>query len=494
MRNINIMNIFYQLLKYNKLNLLILLIASSFKSYAAQSPEGFADVVEPLMPAVVNINTVKYNKVKEGNRRLFPKDAFPQNHPFQEFFENFGLQFFGDEMPSNPKAVSLGSGFIVTADGEIVTNNHVIADADEINIKLNNNKEYKAKIIGRDPRTDLALLKIQTDEPLPFVRFGDSGKSRVGDWVITIGNPFGLGGTVTSGIISAKSREIDIISGGLIEDYIQTDASINGGNSGGPMFNLQGEVIGVNTAILAPSGTNIGIGFAIPSNRVQTIIKQLKANGKVERGKLGITIQELTPEIAEGLGLQNIEGVIILEVDKGSAGDLAGLKPQDIIIGYEDQPIKSRLKFCIMVAETPINKKVKIKLLRQGKQMTVTSSVDSIKEVSAADEKSDDAEGANTEDLFTLNGVHFANAPSDSVKNGGVMVISHDAKSSWRGLVQKGDIITAINQVPVANLSQFKDEYNKIVKSKKKNIVFLIQRGRVNVYLALPFDEERLQK
>ncbi|MDX1917091.1 MAG: Do family serine endopeptidase [Rickettsiaceae bacterium] len=489
-----IYNIFYvKIANLRKFYIVALISLFALNSEAIIPNEGFADIVEPLMPAVVNINTVKYNKVKEGqNRRLFPKDHFPPDHPFHEFFENFGMQFFGDEMPTNPKATSLGSGFIISADGEIVTNNHVIADADEISIKLNNNKEYKAKVIGCDPRTDLALLKIDANETFPFVKLGDSGKSRVGDFIIAIGNPFGLGGTVTSGIISSKSRDIDIISGGLIDDYIQTDAAINGGNSGGPMFNLNGEVIGVNTAILTPSGTNIGIGFAIPSNTVINIMNQLKTNGKIERGKLGIRIQEITPEIAEGLGLSNPEGVIVIEVDKGSAGEQAGLKPQDIITAYEDHAIKSVRKFQIMVSETPVNKKVKIKILRQGKPLSVTATVDSLKELAqTTNSEKNGNQGGGTSNSLEINGVTFGDIPTGKSNEEGVIVLSVDPKNKWRGFINKGDIVASLNQITIKNLDQFKLEYDKALKSGKKNIVFLIKRGQSTLYLALPLEQPK---
>ncbi|MDX1924173.1 MAG: Do family serine endopeptidase [Rickettsiaceae bacterium] len=467
---------------------IILLICSSKICFASPPQEGFADIVEPLMPAVVNINTVKYAKSNQG-KRPFGKENFPNGHPFNELFEHFGFQFFMDEMPSNPKATSLGSGFLISSDGEIVTNHHVIADADEISVKLNNNKEYKAKLVGSDPRTDVALLKIDSTEPLPFVRLGDSSKSRVGDWVIAIGNPFGLGGTVTSGIISSKSRDIDIISGGLIDDYIQTDASINGGNSGGPMFNLQGEVIGVNTAILTPSGANIGIGFAIPSNSVQNVVKQLKTSGKIERGRLGIKIQELTPEIAEGLELKDIEGVIVIDVDPDSAGAKSGLKSQDIITEYDGHPIKSTRKFQILVAETPVKKSVKIKILRNNKEQILNAKVESAKDPESAKDKEAEL-GDNDSKSFTVNGVKFANTKVlDSDKTEGVVVVANNAQDNWKTLINKGDIVVAVNQVQIKDLSDFKSEYNKTVKSGKKNIVFLIKRGQMTVYLALPLKE-----
>lgn len=243
----------------------------------------FADIVEPLIPAVVNVYTVQYNqKSEDSHKKSF--ESFPFDH-LNEFLNHFNLPFNFDEMYSNPKSVPLGSGFIIDPAGFIVTNHHVVANADEIYVKLTDNRELLAKLVGSDQKTDLALLKIEVESPLPFVKFGDSGKARVGDWVIAIGNPFGrLGGIVTAGIISSKGRNID---GGIVDDFIQTDAAINNGNSGEPMFNINGEVIGVNTVMFSPSGTNIGIGFAIPSNTTKAIINQLRHNGKINRGGLG---------------------------------------------------------------------------------------------------------------------------------------------------------------------------------------------------------------
>jgi serine protease Do len=472
------------------LAVLISLIISSNVSANSYQSEGFADIVEPLMPAVVNINTVKYVKKKQNIRR-FRNDHSGDADPFDELFERFGFPFFMDEMPTNPKATSLGSGFLISSDGEIVTNHHVIADADEIMVKLNDNKEYPAKLIGSDQKTDIALLKIDTKIALPFVKFGDSAKARVGDNIIAIGNPFGLGGTVTAGIISSKSRDIDIINGGLIDDYIQTDAAINGGNSGGPMFNMRGEVIGVNTAILTPSGTNIGIGFAIPSNSVQDIVKKLKTSGKIERGRLGIRIQELTPEMADGLGIKQEEGAILAGVEAGSAGEKAGLKAGDIIIEFNGMVVKSVRKLQIMVADTPINKEVEIKLIRNGKEKIVKAKIEESKDSKLASSDSKSSSGIDTKGI-TLNGVKFADLNSDIVQSlgleegqTGVVVVLNKSEDSWRSLA-KGDIIVGVNQTEINNTSDLKKEYENSKKLEKKNIVFLVNRGSMTIFLTVP--------
>ncbi len=466
-----------------KILLVLINLCFFHMSVASAAPlEGFADIVEPLMPAVVNINTVKYAKKKQ-QRSMVLKDPmnFEQLH---DLLDQFGMPFFMDEMPTNPKATSLGSGFITDPEGYVVTNYHVIKDADEINVKLNDNREFVAKIVGSDQKTDIAVLKIDSKTPFPFVRFGDSSVSRVGDWIIAIGNPFGLGGTVTSGIISSKSRDIDIIYGGVIDDYIQTDAAINGGNSGGPMFNMHGEVIGVNTAILSSSGTNIGISFAIPSSSVTKIVKQLKDTGKIERGKLGIRIQELTPEIADGLSIKDARGALIAEVEKGSSAEKAGIKSRDIIVEYNGQEIKNVKRLQVLVAETSINQEVKIKVLRDGKEIELKAI---IKQTQEKDLKSADASDDDLNKGYeVINGVKFADIMDDST-NEGVVVISNEANNSWRNLVV-GDVITAVNQIAISKLDDFKKEYENSKKLNKKNIVFLINRGKMTVFLALPLE------
>lgn len=333
---------------------------------------GFADILEPLMPAVVNVYTAHYpeqkNKKLPGSKRTPP--GFPFNK-FDELLSRLEVPFGLEEIYSIPKAVSLGSGFIIDETGYIVTNHHVIDSADEIYVKLSNNKEIQAKLIGSDARTDLALLKVESSSPLPYVRLGNSHDARVGDWVLAIGNPFGLGGTVTAGIISSKSRDIN--EAGIIDDFIQTDAAINSGNSGGPMFNIHGEVIGINTVIYSPSGDNIGIGFAIPSSTAKSIIRQLKLNGKVSRGFLNIQIQEISPELAEGFGVpENTEGALVFDVEAGGAGEAAGLKVGDVIVAFNGLPIINTRKLQIAVAEAEVDTDITIKVLRLGKYLDLS--------------------------------------------------------------------------------------------------------------------------
>ena len=289
----------------------VAVLAVSGGAVARGAPESFADLVAKLLPSVVNISTSQVVKGRKGPTGP-ERPRFPPGSPFEDFFR----EFFERQQRDTPeqRATSLGSGFIIDAGGLIVTNNHVIAEADEITVTFADDSKLKAKVVGRDPKTDLALLQVKPTKPLPAVHFGDSGRTLVGDWVVAIGNPFGLGGTVTAGIVSARNRDIN---SGPYDDFIQTDASINRGNSGGPMFNLKGEVIGVNTAIFSPSGGSVGIGFAVPSNLARPIIDQLSKFGRPKRGWLGVRIQSVTDEIAQGLRLDKATGALVANVTEG---------------------------------------------------------------------------------------------------------------------------------------------------------------------------------
>ncbi len=319
-------------------------------------PSSFADLAEKLMPSVVNISTTQTIKTQSGP---FPFQ-FPPGSPFGEMFKEF-------ERPTERKATSLGSGFIIKKNGIVITNNHVIANAEDIIVRVNN-KEYEAKVIGEDPYSDIAVLKIETSDSFKIVEFGNSDKARVGDWVVAIGNPFGLGGTVTSGIISARNRDINLTR---YDDFIQTDASINQGNSGGPLFNMNGDVIGINTAIISPSGASSGIGFAIPANYASTIIDQLIKYGETKRGWLGVRIQEVTKEIATVAGLNEPKGAFIGGVSEGSPAEKGGMKNGDIVLEFDGQKIKTMRNLPKVVANTKPNKKVAVKVWRNKKLLTL---------------------------------------------------------------------------------------------------------------------------
>lgn len=469
-------------------------VTPNAQTNSPQKFSSFADIVEPLMPTVVNIYSVHYNKSKHAPLNPFEGFPFDQFNGLFDQFNNGEL----DELYSNPKAMSLGSGFIIDPTGYIVTNYHVIRNSDEINVKLNDNTELSAKLIGGDHKTDLALLKVEHKKPLPFAKFSDTVKARVGDQVIAIGNPFGLGGTVTTGIISSKGRDLSNVSddGGVVDDFIQTDAAINNGNSGGPLFNMDGEVIGVNTAIFSPSGsgTNIGIGFAIPSSTTQHIIEQLKLHGRISRGKLDITIQEITNELAEGLGLKEQTGVLVINVSPGGSGDKAGLKSGDIIIAFNGEQVKNSRKLQVLVAEAPINKELKIVIIRNDKkQELITKIID--KEGTKKPQES--KENSVDNNSFSISDVTFSNITDDlrqrfNVKETmtGIMVTKIPSPKTQKSYGLKiGDIVLAVNQQPISNITQFKKICDLAKTLQKKNVVLLVRpryNDLNNVFIALP--------
>ena len=334
---------------------LILVLNFSSVSNSQNIPNSFADLAEKLMPSVVNISTTT---IVTTQSNPFPFQ-FPPGSPFEDMFKEFGA-------PQERKSSALGSGFIIDKKGVVVTNNHVIQGAEDIIVRVNGDKEYKAKVVGADPLSDIAVLQLETKETFIPVKFGNSDKARIGDWVIAIGNPFGLGGTVTSGIISARNRSIGL---SRYEDYIQTDASINSGNSGGPLFDMNGDVIGINTAILGRSGS-IGIGFSIPSNSAKTVIDQLIEFGETKRGWLGVRIQDVTKEIAEVEQLDEPRGALVASVAEDSPSDKAGVKAGDIILEFNGEKIKEMKQLPIIVAKTEVGKKVSVKIWRNKKEIT----------------------------------------------------------------------------------------------------------------------------
>ena len=338
--------------------IILFTLSFSITSNSQTIPASFADLAEKLMPSVVNISTTQ-TVVTRSNP--FPNFQFPPGSPFEDMFKEFGT-------PQERQSSALGSGFIIDEKGIVVTNNHVIEGAEDIVVQVNGEKKFKAKVIGADPLSDIAVLQIKTKEKFIPVKFGDSDKARIGDWVIAIGNPFGLGGTVTSGIISARNRSIGL---SRYEDYIQTDASINSGNSGGPLFDMNGDVIGINTAILGRSG-NVGIGFSIPSNSAKIVIDQLVEFGETKRGWLGVRIQDVTKEIAEVEKLDEPRGALVASVAKNSPSDKAGVKAGDIILEFDGQRIQEMKQLPIIVARTEVGKKVKVKVWRNKKEIIKT--------------------------------------------------------------------------------------------------------------------------
>ena len=338
---------------------------------AKARPDSFAALVKEVKPAVVNISTTQVVRGPRG-----------RGLPFGSNGDGLFERYFGEGRPREQRLQSLGSGFIIDREGYILTNNHVIERATMIMVKLGGNgREYEAKVIGRDPRTDLALIKIDARADLPVVRLGDSEALEVGDWIIAIGNPFGLAQTVTAGIVSAKER---VIGAGPYDDFIQTDASINPGNSGGPLFNTRGEVVGINTAIFSESGGSIGIGFATPINLAKDLMLQLKARGRVSRGWLGVSIQPVTPELQRQLRLRTAAGALVAEVMEGSPADRAGIQPGDLIIAFDGREVRESAELPRLVSATPLGKEVVVRLVRGGREISVKVTIRELQERAAA--------------------------------------------------------------------------------------------------------------
>ena len=453
-------------MRYIKKILFSLLILNTVSSTAVNAvPNSFADLAEKLMPSVVNISTTQTVK---STSNQFPFQ-FPPGSPFEELFKDY-------QRPTERKASSLGSGFIIKEDGTVITNNHVIAGADDILIRVNS-KEYKAKVLGADPYMDIAVLKMQTKDKFNVVKFGDSDKARVGDWVVAIGNPFGLGGTVTSGIVSARNRDIGMTR---YDDFIQTDASINQGNSGGPLFNLKGEVVGINTAIIAPGQSgSIGIGFAIPANAASKVIDQLINYGETRRGWLGVRIQEVTKEIAEAVDLKKAEGALIASVGEKSPADKAGVKAGDIILEFDGKKIDTMRTLPKVVANTEVGKKIKLQIWRDKKLITKNlklgrlESSEEFKEKQTKTKKTKEFEIENLK--ITVKDLKEEDISSRNLKiSKGVVITEIMNKSPLKNLVKIGDIIIEVGRSPVTNSTDLKNIVDKIFKQGDKNMLLSI--------------------
>jgi serine protease Do len=458
---------------------------------ARSAPDSFADLAAKLLPAVVNVSSTQTITAKGGRPDAGPDmPIFPPGSPFEQFFKDFlnrnkpgqGGQGGGDNPPSARRAQSLGSGFIVDAAGYVVTNNHVIEGADEVSVTLQDNTTLKATIVGRDESGDIALLKVNSDKPLPTVDFGDSAASRVGDWVLAIGNPFGLGGTVTAGIVSARGRDIHQ---GQYDDFIQTDAAINRGNSGGPLFNMDGQVIGINTAIFSPSGGSIGIGFSIPSNMAKNIVSQLKAYGHPRRGWLGVKIQQVTPEIAESLGLKDANGAMVAGVTDGGPAEKAKIRGGDIILKFDGQDVKEMHNLPRIVADAEVGKDVPVVLWREGKEVTVQT-VLAERPADAELASTDAPKPADTTKPTDITGLGLKVAPvsqelKDKFQLGadqkGVVItdVSPNTPAAERGL-KPGDVIMEVQQAEVAAPSDIQKQVDAARKADRKNVLMLIQR------------------
>jgi serine protease Do len=434
-------------------------------------PESFSKLAETVSPAVVNISTVKTIKGGGPVFRHFHQNPPGDQDPFNDFFD----KFFGNEQQREFKQRSLGSGFIIDKDGYIVTNNHVIDDADEIKVKLNSGKEYDAKIIGRDPSTDIALIKIKADSSYSVAKLGDSDALKVGEWVVAIGSPFGLAHTVTAGIVSAEGR---VIGSGPYDDFIQTDASINPGNSGGPLLNMKGNVIGINTAIIA-SGQ--GIGFAIPVNMAKDVIKQLKEQGEVTRGWLGVGIQDINDEMADYYGIKDKEGVLVSKVFPGDPADEAGIKTKDIITEVNGQKIKSSHELTRIIADFHVGEKVKIKVLRDGKEKTFIVKIAKRQQAKIASSnmpyKKQEVFGIQVSDLTP----EIANRLNLQETEG---VVVTDVQSGSQGDdkgVQVRDIIKEINHKSINSVDDYNNAINKVKKGD--TVSMFIKRANAGFFV-----------
>ena len=466
-------------MKFFKKIFFILLILN-FSSYinAKPVPESFADLAEKLMPSVVNISTTQTVKTSSNQ---FPFQ-FPPGSPFEEMFKEF-------QRPTERKASSLGSGFIIKENGIVITNNHVIANADDILVKVDT-KEYKAKVIGADPYMDIAVLKMETKDKFKPVKFGDSDKARVGDWVIAIGNPFGLGGTVTSGIISARNRDINLTR---YDDFIQTDASINQGNSGGPLFNLKGEVVGINTAIIAPGQAgSIGIGFAIPANAASNVVDQLINFGETRRGWLGVRIQKVTKEIAEAVKLKKPEGALVASVGEKSPADKAGVKAGDIILEFDGKKIDIMRTLPKVVARTKVGKDVQLKIWRNKKLITkklTLGRLESSQEFKAQNPKIKKTKEIEIESLkITVRDLNQEDISSRKLNKDtkGVVIMEISNISPLKGLLNVNDIIIEVQKLPITKSSDLKNIVNEIKKRGDKNLLlFVINTNNQRRYLGV---------
>jgi serine protease Do len=462
-----------------------IMIAPAFPA-AARGPENVADVAEEVIDAVVNISTSQKVDTRMSNMPDLPPGS-PMEEFFEEFFKNRRGNRGGDDQDGAPRRVnSLGSGFIIDPSGLVVTNNHVIAEADEISVILNDGTKLKAELVGKDSKSDLALLRVHPDQPLKAVKFGDSDKLRLGEWVIAIGNPFSLGGTVTAGIVSARNRDIN---SGPYDNYIQTDAAINRGNSGGPLFNLNGDVVGVNTAIYSPTGGSIGIGFAVPSNSAVAVIDQLRQFGETHRGWLGVRIQPVTDDIAESLGIKPARGALVAGVDDRGPAKPGGIEPGDVVVSFDGHPVKEMHDLPRIVADTPVNKEVDVVIIRKGKEETHRVKIGRLEdgEKMAALEKKDSAAPEQKSVVQKTLGLELSSLSDDLRKKfkirdtvKGVVVTGVDASVASAQADKRlspGDVIVELQYQPVGTPADIQTRIDALKTQGKKVAVLLVSNA-----------------
>ncbi|MBM4261250.1 MAG: DegQ family serine endoprotease [Deltaproteobacteria bacterium] len=439
----------------------------------------FVSLAKRMKPLVVNISTTAVSEGRGGGGQDFGS-PFGEEDPFNDFWRRF---FGGPGGPGGPgsrgpqRQRSSGSGFIIDRDGSILTNNHVVENAQKIVVKLSDDSEHEAKVVGRDPKTDIAVIKIEAKTSLPVAVLGDSDKLEVGEWVVAIGNPFGLDSTVTSGIVSAKGRHINA---GPYDNFIQTDASINPGNSGGPLINLRGEVVGINTAIFTRSGGNIGIGFAIPVNLVKELLPQLRGKGKVTRGYLGVLIQKVTPEIADSLGMERGYGALVANVSKDGPAEKAGVKVGDVIVEFDGKEVKDSSELPIIVARTAVEKKVRMKVLRDKKEVILNVAVGELKEEEVVASAPEKGELGMTVQRLTP---QVAESLGLEKTEGVVVTQVEPGSAADEAGIRRGDVILEIDRKAVRSV----DEYKKSVATirKGRGVLFLVRRGESTLFLAL---------
>ncbi|WP_249200649.1 DegQ family serine endoprotease [Thetidibacter halocola] len=464
---------------------MILIVSQSLMAQARGVPESFADLAERISPSVVNITTSTTVESRTG-----PQGIVPEGSPFEDFFREFQDR---NGRPDRPRRSSaLGSGFVISEDGYIVTNNHVIEGADEITIEFFEGFELPAKLVGTDPNTDIALLKVEADLPLKYVNFGNSDTARVGDWVMAMGNPLGQGFSVSAGIVSARNRALS----GTYDDYIQTDAAINRGNSGGPLFNMDGDVIGVNTAILSPNGGSIGIGFSMASNVVTKVVDQLKEYGETRRGWLGVRIQDVTEDMAEALGLAEAKGALVSDVPEGPAKE-GGMLAGDVILSFDGVDVEDTRQLVRVVANTQVGKTVRVVVNREGKTETLRITLGRREEAEGAVPASQTVE---PEAPATMEMMGLTLAPLDDelraqlqldegAEGLAVTAVDETSEAFEKGL-REGDLITEAGQSAVTTLSDFEDRIETAREAGRKSILLLVRRGGDPRFVALSLDEE----